>query len=79
MDKEITAGDVERMRDRLLDSSNLPTLTASNLEATLNKIADRVRYEGYAVRCDDGVESDEIEGILSGFGSGSFARYMYGD
>lgn len=79
MNKPISAQDIRTLRDKLRDSHNLPTLTATRLEEDLRKIADGVKYRGKAICYEDRAESDEIRDILRTFESESFAAYMYGD
>ena len=51
----------------------------TTVEAQLDAVANRRRFEGLRISGDDGADRDEAISALVGFGAGSFYEYRYGE
>lgn len=70
----------EEVRKLLYAFRNIPEgARKETVRGRLDSLADQRRYERAELEADDCRDQDETIDSLAGFGSGSFAKWMYGD
>nr|MBI4157132.1 hypothetical protein [Candidatus Woesearchaeota archaeon] len=77
MSEYISSDDVRELISRLNNTSC--DFEKDRIKSKLDSIADEHRFGDRKIDCDSGVDSDEIQSKLSGYGSHNFYEYMYGD